>query len=244
MVAVCHHEGVHERLGGPEDVAAAARSSQAGEARVPVPTVRGTPILALQRMAGNAAVAQMLAVQRDDAPDAGGGSDGGQTGPVTCAGTSGTNWNIPAPTTYAVSGSLNDAATTLAARDEAGKVTHQITDISLCPVASDNAGPVRVASVSISETTELPTWSDRGAAPPAAQAEWDRFLKVLTAHEKHHVDLDRAPLNNIHTKAIGKSEADANAAINTADTQANTDNTTYDNTTQHGITEGTTINPP
>lgn len=211
----------------------------------PVPSLRGAPMLALQRMAGNAAVAHWLQVQRDDGADAGGGSDGGaQSGPVTCSGTSGTNWNVPAPTTYAVSGSLNDVATTLAARDEAGKVTHQITDISLCPVASDNAGPVRVASVSISETTELPTWSDRAAAPAAAQTEWDRFLKVLTAHEKHHVDLDKAPLNNIHAKAIGKSEADANTAINDADTKANTDNTNYDNTTQHGITEGTTINPP
>ena len=197
---------------------------------------RFAPILSLQRHAGNAAVARMLAVQRDD-PDA------GTSGPVTCSGTSGTTVT-PSNTTFDVSGSLNDAATTLAARPEAGKVTHQITDQYLCPLDSDNAGPVRVANIKVSEAIELPNWTDKASAPAAAQTEWNRFLKVLTAHEQHHVDLDKAAMKNLHTKCIGKSEADANTAINAAETQANTDNTTYDTTSNHGINEGTTINPP
>jgi hypothetical protein len=154
--------------------------------------------------------------------------------------TSGTTINV-VNTTYAVSGTLLEAANTLAARTEAGSVTSQFSDIYY---ETSDAGIVRIANITVSETINLPTWSGYASGSTAEKAEWDRFRAALAAHEDRHVAIDRQHFTNIHRLLVGKTQTRADEIINEKETAATTANDAFDTQTDHGRNAGTTINPP
>jgi hypothetical protein len=139
---------------------------------------------------------------------------------------------------YSVSGTFLQVANQLAARSEAGSVTSQVSDIHLHPVP----GPVRLASISVTETVSLPTWSDRPQASAGEKAEWDRFRAALAAHEQGHVGLDRAAFTDIHKRCLGVTETIANERIDAAIEAASAANGEFDSSTDHGRSAGTSIN--
>ena len=153
---------------------------------------------------------------------------------------SGTTINV-VNTTYSVSGTLLEAANTLAARTEAGSVTSQFSDIYY---ETSDAGIVRIASITVSETINLPTWSGYASGSTEEKAEWDRFRAALAAHEDRHVAIDRQHFTNIHRLLVGKTQTRADEIITEKETAATTANDEFDTQTDHGRNAGTTINPP
>jgi hypothetical protein len=214
--------------------------------------VIGLGLLGLQATAGNAAVAHLVAspsrhpgitaprptVQRDD----GGSNDGGGGDPVMLSGGGGsagsTTVGPPANSTYTVSGSLIDAANAIASRPEAGAET---SAPSLDTVT--NGDRIVSATVTVAQTVELPTWSDRGSGTPTQQAEWDRFAAAIATHEQGHVAKDVAVWTGAHAKIAGRSVADGNAKFDAISAAADKANADYDTTTKHGLRQGTGIDP-
>jgi hypothetical protein len=221
---------------------------------VPAGAGRSEPmLLGLQALAGNEAVAHLVAdpsthrglielgptVQRDD--DAASGGDGEVTslaGGGAGAGTGSTTVGPPTKSTYAVSGSLTDAANTIAARTEAGSET---STPSLDTVT--DGGRIVTATVTVAQAIELPSWADRASGTPAQQAEWDRFSAAITAHEDGHVAKDVAAWAGAHAKIAGKSEKDGNDTFDAISRASDKSNDDYDTATKHGLTQGTGIDP-
>jgi hypothetical protein len=220
----------------------------------------------LQPRIGNAATASLLAesatvrrpaavhagapppaVQRDDGdvdldafwPPGGGAGTELQEGAENPT-TSGTTINV-VNTTYSVGGTLLEAANTLAARTEAGSVTSQFSDIYY---ETSDAGIVRIANITVSETVNLPTWSGYASGSTAEKAEWDRFRAALATHEDRHVAIDRQHFTNIHRQLVGRTQTRADEIITEKETAATTANNEFDTQTDHGRNAGTTINPP
>jgi hypothetical protein len=179
----------------------------------------------------------------DLATDALGSASGGDTGAEETTtgaggGTSSTTFGPPTNSTYSVSGSLLEAANTIAARPEAGLTT------STPALDTDTANDkVTAARVTIAEAVELPEWTDKAKGNAQQQAEWDRFAVAIGAHEAGHVQRDRASWAKAHTRLVGKSAADANSAFDKISAAADATNAQYDTTTANGKNEGTTINP-
>jgi hypothetical protein len=171
-------------------------------------------------------------------PDAGGGATelgGGATAPAG----SWTKVGPPTPTSYAVAGNLDAVAATINARSEAGSVTTQVADIDLS--TADDV--VTSARITVAETMELPTWTDKGTATTAEQQEWNRFSGALAAHENGHVAKDVAGFAGAHTAAkAARTVAKANAAVGAIDAKVTQNNADYDTDTDHGRNAGTRLN--
>jgi hypothetical protein len=179
-----------------------------------------------------------------------GATDAGGTGGATQLGggapTPGASWTKVGPptnSTYAVSGSLRSVATAIAARTEAGSVTttpSSDTDTYAPPGGSEK---VTAARVTVDQAMELPSWTDKANATKGQQAEWDRFFGAITTHENGHVALDKTAYADVHTKMVGQTPKDADAKLDAAEAKAKTDNSTYDTGNDHGLKQGTGINP-
>jgi hypothetical protein len=152
--------------------------------------------------------------------------------------TSKTDHNV-AKATFTVSGSLQQAADSLAARNEAGSVATGFSSINF----TTKGESVVAAVLEVTSTVTLPVWSDRGSAPPEEQKEWDRFAAAIAAHEAQHLALDKREFANAHAKCLGKTETKADEALDAVQTKADTVNQEYDTQTDHGKNAGTKINP-
>lgn len=142
--------------------------------------------------------------------------------------------------TYSVSGTLHDAANSISGRTEAGSVTSQATSINTTP---DAKGKVQKADVEFTESVELPTWTSRKDVQPSQEAEWNRFFAAVSRHEANHLAKDKAGLANAHAVMIGKTSDAADAALDAKIAATNAAQDAYDSSTNHGISEGTGINP-
>ncbi|MCC5659031.1 DUF4157 domain-containing protein [Nostoc sp. XA010] len=71
---------------------------------------------------------------------------------------------------------------------------------------------------------------------------WNRFYQALDKHENGHISIDERAFTNLHKKLLGKSESSAETIFNNTFQKANTDNDKYDSDTQHGLTQGTSVN--
>jgi predicted secreted Zn-dependent protease len=102
---------------------------------------------------------------------------------------------------------------------------------------------VTSARITVAETLELPTWTDKGSATTAEQQEWTRFSAALAAHENGHVAKDVAGFANAHVaaKAAGTVEK-ANTAVGEVDAKVTRANADYDTATDHGRNAGTKLN--
>ena len=168
--------------------------------------------------------------------------------PVQAAGgrSHGPSWtHVGPPTnaTYSVSGTLRDVANTISARTEAGSVTTTPSSDTETWTPDGGDETILAARVTIAQVVELPTWSDKSSATANQQAEWDRFHTAITTHEAGHVSIDKTSFAGAHSKMVGKTPGDGDKALDAVAAKATTDNDTYDNTTKHGLTQGTGINP-
>lgn len=158
-------------------------------------------------------------------------------------GPSWTHVGPPTPASYDVSGSLRAVANAVAARTEAGSVTATPTKDTETWTPAGGTEKVTAARVTVDQVLELPNWTDKSNATKNQQAEWDRFHAAITTHENGHVTQDKTSFAGTHAKMVGKSPTDADTALNDAATQAKTDNDTYDAGNDHGLKQGTGINP-
>ena len=95
------------------------------------------------------------------------------------------------------------------------------------------------ARITVAETLELPTWTDKGTATTAEQQEWNRFSGALAAHENGHVAKDVAGFAGAHTAAkAARTVAKANAAVDAIETKVTQANADYDTATDHGRNAG------
>jgi hypothetical protein len=101
---------------------------------------------------------------------------------------------------------------------------------------------VKKVDVNVVETKEMPKWLELDAQCEPIKNEWNRFFSVLDAHENRHVAIDRKHFEGLHLKLVGKKKEAAWKAADDAVDAANTENETYDNSTQHGVTEGANLN--
>jgi len=90
----------------------------------------------------------------------------------------------------------------------------------------------------------MPHWTEYSAATAAEQAEWDRFVEALRAHEQGHIDLVVTYTENADVMLEGLDEHAAAArwqenlyALQQASDQ-------YDTGNDHGRNAGTTIEVP
>ena len=202
-----------------ESVHRAETSSSTGRAPVSASHRR---VLAMQRSLGNAATARLLS---------------GRPRTVQRAITT-----TDASSTYSVTGeTLNDVATEVQGRAEAGSVTPSWSPNP--PTYTANAkGVVTGVSTTFTETKQMPTWTKAATACPPVKAAWDTFYKALDAHENNHIAKDKAEWSTLERKLIGTREDKVDAVFDAATERANQANATYDTTSDHGRNEGVNIN--
>jgi hypothetical protein len=173
--------------------------------------------------------------------DIAGGEQSEQLGTGT-PGASYTKVGPPTNSTYSVSGDLDAVAATINARTEAGSVSTAIASQDFDIRDQGGAGEKVVAArIQVSQVVELPVWTDKSQAPAKMQAEWNRFSAALAAHEAGHVQKDVGGFAGAHTKAIGKNNADADAAIAGVEAATTKVNADYDTATDHGRNAGTKL---
>ncbi|HEY5422426.1 MAG TPA: DUF922 domain-containing protein [Ilumatobacteraceae bacterium] len=87
----------------------------------------------------------------------------------------------------------------------------------------------------------VPAWANRSQANAAVGAEWDRWSDALMTHEMGHYNLAYQYLDNFEATLIGMPKDDAWTAFDKVkqDLQMASDN--YDTSTNHGISQGTTL---
>jgi predicted secreted Zn-dependent protease len=179
----------------------------------------------LQMRAGNAAIASALqagdvAVQRK----------AGQPAGSTAISTINTTYTVKA-------GSLAQAAALFKKRDEMGKTTwkpvHRVVT---------HEGAVVSATVTVPIIVLMPRWPGVSKLSQAARAEWERAYAALEVHEQQHVDLAKEHLQDLHTKLIGKTEAEAGDIFREAFEELRKASEDYDAATDHGKTEGAELN--
>ena len=179
------------------------------------------------------------------ATDAAGGNTGA-TPTGTGTATPGASWTRIGPpknSTYSVSGSLRTVATAIAARTEAGSEKSSPSQDTETATPAGGTEKVTAARVTVAVEVELPSWSDKSSATANQQKEWDRFMTAITTHEDGHVALDRTAYAGVHARMVGQSPADADKKVDDAEAKAKTDNDTYDTNNDHGVKQGTGINP-
>ena len=134
-------------------------------------------------------------------------------------------------------------ATAIAARTEAGSVT--TTPVADTETYAPDGGTEKVtaARVTAAQVLELPTWTDKSTATKNQQAEWDRFhggsRRTRTATSRPTRRPSPAPIR----RWWASRPADADTKLDEVDKQAKTDNATYDTGNDHGLKQGTGINP-
>ena len=148
----------------------------------------------------------------------------------------------PSPSSFAVSGTLREVATTLEARGEAGSETPTPSRDIETWAPDEGEERITAARVTIDQVVELPTWTDKAAATANQQAEWDRFSAAISTHEAGHVATDRTSFANAHTKMLHKTPDEGDEQLDNVATQAKADNDAYDVATGQGKSQGTDIN--
>ncbi len=223
---------------GPPAAETSQAPAQSGEgpAGSAVGEASGGPAGGTEPAPSGATVPWDETVQRAD--DEGASGEEVPLGTGAGAGASSTTVGPPTRSTYSVSGSLQDAADTVAGRTEAGSETSTPS----MDTVTDN-GRILSVKVTVAQAIELPSWADRASGTAAQQAEWDRFSGALSKHEDGHVQKDVKAWTGAHTKIAGKLEDAGNAAFDKISNAADQANADYDTATDHGRNQGTIIDP-
>ena len=86
-----------------------------------------------------------------------------------------------------------------------------------------------------------PAWGNRSNANDAVRAEWDRWSSALLTHEMGHADLAVSYLDNFENTLVGLPKDDAWNAFEQVKRDLQTASDNYDTSTNHGISQGTTL---
>lgn len=100
---------------------------------------------------------------------------------------------------------------------------------------------VSSVAVTVDIRVTLPVWSEYGSASQTEKSEWDRFCGALRAHEQGHIDLVHDKFSDVDVRMLGKSLGDATQAWHDAQTALQSASDAYDDSTDHGRTDGTVI---
>src|SRR4051812_11569221 len=133
---------------------------------------------------------------------------------------------------------LNDVATALANRGEAGSTQPSFGTIS---TTLDTNGKVTAATLTVTETVTMPTWTKVDKQCDPIKKEWTRFRTALAVHEQGHVDIDKKWFGNLDQRLVGIKDDAVDAKVEEIKKKADKDNNDYDTTTKHGLTQGTGI---
>jgi hypothetical protein len=211
----------HDNAGSGHEPVARAADRTSSAARPPANAAHRR-LLALQRSLGNAATARLLA------------GDGPAIQRAIAVTTADTNYTVSGET-------LNDVATEVQGRPEAGSVTPSWAPNPPTYVANTK-GVVTGVTTTFTETKQMPTWTKAATACPPVKAAWDKFYGALDAHENNHIAKDKAEFTTLERKLVGTPEDKVDAIFDAAVERANTTNATYDTTSDHGRNEGVNIN--
>lgn len=106
----------------------------------------------------------------------------------------------------------------------------------------DDNDHVKKAVVHVHEVKTMPNWAELNSQCTPVKNEWNRFYKALDAHEDKHLEIDHKHFADVHKQLLGKKREDAWKRLDTVVEAADKANQDYDNSSQHGLTEGTKIN--
>jgi len=169
-------------------------------------------------------------VQRDD-------MGGGTGGEALNTGGAGSKVNTPVKTNFspALSGPFKDAYNAVSGMAEAGSEKPD------APKVTSQGDPVTSVTIDVPITVTLPQWT-----PPASECDntkntWNKFITPLTAHEQHHVDIDKKIFGALPQKIVGKADKDVDDIANAAVDQSDKEQAAYDTTSDHGKNEGVAI---
>jgi predicted secreted Zn-dependent protease len=105
----------------------------------------------------------------------------------------------------------------------------------------DNNEVVTAATLAVDIEVLVPAWARRSDANDAVRAEWDRWSDALMTHETGHCDLAYRYLDNYESTLIGMPKDDAWAAFEQVKSDLQAASDAYDASTNHGISQGTTL---
>ena len=136
---------------------------------------------------------------------------------------------------------LEQVAHQIEQQAEAGH-THWVTRWHVMERNDDHT--IKRAEVEVWLEITMPHWAEYASATPAEQAEWDRFVQALQAHEDGHVEIVRQYTENADVMLEGLSEHDATQQWQTNDQALQQASNAYDTSNDHGRNAGTTITLP
>jgi Bacterial protein of unknown function (DUF922) len=194
-----------------------------------------TTHLQLERRADEAEARTTIQREDGDVPD-----DGAQALDTTTAGGGGATETIGPPTSssYAVTGSsLADVLAAISGRDEAGHVGWE----AIPKYAANTGTKVDTASVNVTITIDMPSWTPPATMLPRAKAEWTRWYAALLAHEQGHIALIHTVYDGLAKQMIGKTLSAAGTVFSTADATMQPKSDAYDKKTDHGLKTGTIL---
>jgi predicted secreted Zn-dependent protease len=96
--------------------------------------------------------------------------------------------------------------------------------------------------ITLTLTIRLPRWQEgRDEASAAARTEWDRMLGALQAHEERHAEIAREWAPTFKERMLGVRESNVASRHSQVLGQVNDRQREYDTQTQHGQTEGVSL---
>jgi hypothetical protein len=134
--------------------------------------------------------------------------------------------------------SLASFGDAISARNEAGKVQW---DPSFDYESEGGDAPSVSVSVVCPILLEMPSWALPEDMGPRTQAEFTRWLGALRTHEQGHIDRVHQHFEGLAERLSRLSFARAEQLFNTTKTNLQTASDTYDASTSHGVSQGTTL---
>ena len=103
----------------------------------------------------------------------------------------------------------------------------------------DDTYQAKIKWIIVDGVVRMPHWTDYAAACPAAQAEWDRFMRLLRQHEQEaHVDVSAGfvkKLGEADTVITGETMADLQANLEAKHEELGTRLQTIHDSCDHGV---------
>jgi hypothetical protein len=113
-------------------------------------------------------------------------------------------------------------------------------ELTLDSTGSVKAGQSFTVTIRGQLINRIPEWDDRSSATTTAQAEWDRFIAKLNAHEECHVEIAKKAFQALQADYPGTKITEVNAKFlkAKADLQAKQDELDDANHTDSGTKSG------
>jgi hypothetical protein len=136
--------------------------------------------------------------------------------------------------------SLAGFADAISAWDEAGKVQWH-PNYSYASTNPRGGPPTVTVSLTVGITLAMPEWTLPEDMGPRTRAEFTRWLAALRTHEQGHIDRVYEHFEGIAERMSRLPYARADRLYETTKANLKTSSDTYDDDTDHGISQGTTL---